>query len=393
MIDYNKVLTDEIQSIKPSGIRKFFDMVDKAKGDPEIISLGIGEPDFTTPWHIRQAGIESLNRGETHYTSNAGLTEMREEASKYLTRRFGIAPYNHENEIIITVGGSEAIDLTLRCLVNDGDEVIIPEPSFVCYQPLTRITGGIPVVIETKNENEFRITAEELKAAITPKTKLLVLPYPCNPTGAVMRHEDLEAVAEILRDTNIMVLADEIYAELTYSRKHESIVQFEGMRERTVLISGFSKAYAMTGWRLGYLCTPEPIAKMMLKLHQYGIMSAPTMAQFAAIEALQDGDADIEMMKDEYDSRRRFLLSEFKRMGLPCFDACGAFYLFPDIRAFGLTSTDFCEKLFTEEKLAVIPGGAFGESGEGFVRVCYAQSMKKIEEAVIRIERFIKKMK
>ena len=352
----------------------------------------MGEPDFVTPWHIRDKGIHSLQKGQTHYTANKGLKELREEISSYLDRRFNLK-YDALTQTLVTVGGSEAIDLVFRAVIDPGDEVLVPEPSFVCYQPLTRLAGGVPVPITTKAENNFKITPDELKSAITPKTKILVLPYPNNPTGGIMTKEDLEAIAEVLKGTNILVLSDEIYAELTYGRKHCSIAEIDGMYDRTVIVSGFSKAYAMTGWRLGYACGHPDIISAMTKIHQYGIMSAPTIAQFAAIEALKNGDADIEAMRDEYNDRRRLIVGGFNAMGLDCFEPEGAFYAFPCIKSTGLSSAEFCEKLLYDQKVAVIPGTAFGASGEGHVRCSYAYSLDSINEALNRIETFVKKIK
>jgi len=388
MIDYESCIPSRIQEIKPSGIRKFFDLV---AGRPDVISLTVGEPDFVTPWHIRMAGIESLEKGKTYYTANAGLLELRTEISRYLERRFQ-AHYDPQKEIIVTVGGSEAIDLTFRALLEPGDEVIIPLPAFVCYEPLARLAGGTPVIIETKEENKFRLTAEELRAAITPKTKLLVLPYPNNPTGAIMTREDLEPIAEVLRDTDIMVLSDEIYAELTYGRNHVSIAQLDGMRERTIITSGFSKAYAMTGWRMGYTCAPAPISKQMLKIHQYAIMCAPTMSQFAAIEAMKNGDEDVQMMRAEYNRRRRYLVGGLRGIGIDCFDPEGAFYVYPNISGYGMTSEEFCERLLNETGVAIVPGSAFGDCGEGFARISYAYSVEHIAKAIDRIEKFVKSL-
>ncbi len=380
------LLSSVVRDIPPSGIRKFFDIAAEMK---DAISLGVGEPDFVTPWHIRDKGIHSLQKGKTHYTSNKGLKELRQEISNYLERRFNLT-YDALTQSIVTVGGSEAIDLLFRAVIDPGDEVIIPEPSFVCYAPLTRLAGGIPVPLDTKAENNFKITAAELSAAITPKTKVLVLPYPNNPTGGIMTREDLEGIAEVIRKSNILVLSDEIYAELTYGRKHCSIAEIDGMYERTVLVSGFSKAYAMTGWRLGYACGHPGIISEMTKIHQYGIMSAPTTAQYAAIEALKNGDADIEVMRDEYDDRRRLIVGGFNAMGLDCFEPEGAFYAFPCIKSTGLTSNDFCEKLLYSKKVAVVPGNAFGASGEGHIRCSYAYSLDSINEALNRIEAFVK---
>ena len=384
-MNYDSFLSTGIQSVQPSGIRKFFDILEEMT---DAISLGIGEPDFVTPWHIRDAGIYSLEKGKTAYTSNAGMAELRREISAYLQRRMNL-DYNYKDQILATVGGSEAIDIAFRILLNPGDEAIIPVPSFVCYGPLCTMQGGVPVYVETKAENEFRLTAKELKAAITPKTKLLVLPFPNNPTGAIMEQSDLEAIAEVLRGTNILVISDEIYAELTYGQRHVSIATIPDMYERTIYCSGFSKSYAMTGWRLGYLCGPAPIVAEATKLHQYGIMSAPTMSQYAAIEASRNGDQDIEAMREEYDARRRFLVKGLRDIGLSCFEPKGAFYVFPDIRSTGLTSEDFCERFLRAEKVAVIAGSAFGPGGEGFVRCCYASSMQNIATAIERMDRFI----
>ncbi len=388
MINYESVLSDAVKTIEPSGIRKFFDLANEIEG---VISLGVGEPDFVTPWHIRNEGIYSLEKGKTHYTANAGFVELRNEISKYIERRTGVR-YSPKSEILVTVGGSEAIDLAIRSLVNPGDEVLIPEPSFVCYKPCTILTGGVPVPIVTKVEDRFKLTAQQLKNAITPKTKLLILPYPNNPTGGIMTQSDLEAIAEVLRDTNIMVLTDEIYSELTYGRTHTSVISIDGMAERTIYVNGFSKAYAMTGWRLGYVAAPEALMKQMLKIHQYAIMSSPTISQYAAIEALKKGDEDIQKMREEYDYRRRVIVDGFRNLGLSCFEPEGAFYVFPDIRSTKMTSTEFCEKLLYQEKVAVVPGTAFGESGEGFIRCSYAYSIANINEALTRIERFVKSL-
>ena len=388
MIDYSKVLSEKVAELKPSGIRKFFDLAAEVK---DVIALTIGEPDFKTPWHIREAGINSLEKGRTWYTANAGLIELRQEASKYLKRRFNL-DYDSK-DIFITVGGSEAIDLTIRAIIDNGDEMLLPIPSFVCYDPICRLAGGNVIPIETKRENDFRLTAEELKAAITPKTKLLVLPFPNNPTGAVMRREHLEEIAEVLRGTDIMVLSDEIYAELTYGgERHVSIAEIDGMKERTIIVNGFSKAYAMTGWRLGYVAGPSPIIQQMLKIHQYAIMSSPTTSQYAAVVAMRDCDNEVEEMKREYDMRRRFLVKAFNDMGLDCFTPEGAFYVFPCIKSTGLSSDEFCEKLLHSKKVAVVPGGAFGSSGEGFVRVSYAYSLDHIMEAAKRIKEFIEEL-
>lgn len=385
MIDYNSVLSDKVKGLAPSGIRRFFDLLEDK---PNAISLGVGEPDFVTPWHIRDAGVYSLEKGFTKYTSNAGLMELRREISNYLHRRFNIY-YDPKKQIVVTVGGSEAIDIGIRAVVNPGEEVIIPIPSFVCYGPLVSLAGGIPVYVETKAENDFRLTAEELKAAITPKTKLLVLPFPNNPTGAIMEKQDLEAIAEVLRGTNIMILSDEIYAELSYGEKHVSITNIPDMYERTILVNGFSKSHAMTGWRMGYVCAPAELIKQMVKIHQYLIMSAPTTSQYAAIEAMREGDKDVEMMRNQYNYRRRYLLDELRKMGLDAFEAKGAFYVFPCIKSTGLTSEEFCERLLMEQSVAVIPGNAFGECGEGFVRMCYATSLEQIKEALRRMKAFL----
>jgi len=389
MRDIKELINKTVISTPPSGIRKFFDLA--AEMD-DVVSLGVGEPDFVTPWHIREVGITSLEKGKTHYTSNAGIKELRVELSNYMKRRFKVE-YDPLSEIIVTVGGSEAIDLFIRTVVNPGDEVLVPEPSFVCYKPIVNFAGGVAVPIETKVENEFRLTAEELKQAITPKTKVLILPYPNNPTGGIMRREDLEEIAEVLRGTDILVLSDEIYAELTYEGQHVSIAEIDGMYERTVIVSGFSKCYAMTGWRLGYACGNKEIIRMMTKVHQFAIMSAPTLAQHAAIEALRNGDDDIAVMREEYDRRRRVIVKGFNDMGLACFEPKGAFYAFPCIKSTGLTSEEFCEQLLMSEKVAVVPGNAFGESGEGFIRCSYAYSVEDINIALKAIERFIKKVK
>ena len=388
-MNYDQILNQKIQGVKPSGIRKFFDILEEMT---DAITLGIGEPDFVTPWHIRDAGIYSLERGHTKYTSNAGMLELRREIANYLRRRFDLS-YDYTSQVLVTVGGSEAIDLSLRCLINPGDEVIIPTPSFVCYGPLTEMAGGVPVYVELKAENEFRLTPEELKAAITPKTKVLVLPFPCNPTGGIMGRKDLEALVPILKDTNIMVLSDEIYAELTYGQHHVSPANLTELYDRTVLVNGFSKSHAMTGWRMGYVCGPAPVIQQMLKLHQFGIMSAPTTSQYAAIEAMRNGDGDIEHMREEYDSRRRYLVENLNRIGLTCFEPKGAFYVFPCIKSSGLSSQEFCERFLREEKVAVIPGDAFGPGGEGYVRACYAASMKDIAEAVSRLDNFLQNLK
>ncbi len=387
MIDYSKLLNTTVKNIPPSGIRKFFDL---AESMDDVISLGVGEPDFATPWAIREAGIYSLEKGRTFYTSNAGLMELREEICNYTKRKYNVS-YT-PNEVLVTVGGSEAIDLMIRTLVNSGDEVIIPEPSFVCYKPIAKLAGGVPVVIETLEKDEFRLTPEQLKAAITPKTKLLILPFPNNPTGGVMQRADLEAIAEILKGTDIMVLSDEIYSELHYGEeKHVSPASIEGMKERTIVVNGFSKAFAMTGWRLGYALGPKEIIGPMTKVHQYGIMSSPTTSQFAAIEALRSCDDDVEAMRQEYNHRRRYIVDGFRKMGFSCFEPLGAFYVFPCIKSTGMTSEEFCERLLEEEKVACVPGNAFGESGEGYIRCSYAYSIDSIEQALERIGRFARK--
>ncbi|MBR4888261.1 MAG: aminotransferase class I/II-fold pyridoxal phosphate-dependent enzyme [Clostridia bacterium] len=378
-----------VQEIKPSGIRKYFDIASEMD---DVISLSIGEPDFTTPWHIREEGIRSLEKGKTWYSPNRGFEQLRTEISNYMRRRYQLE-YDQKTQVLVTVGGSEAIDMTLRAMVCPGDEVIVVEPSFVCYQPLARMAGGTPVVIETTAENKFRLTAEQLEKAITPKTKLLVLPFPSNPTGAVLRRNDLEVIAEVVKKHNIFVLSDEIYAELTYGDEpHVSIAQIDGMQERTVVINGFSKTYAMTGWRLGYAVGPAEIITQMTKLHQFGIMSAPTTAQYAAIEALRNGDSDIEYMREQYDMRRRLLVDRLNAMGLTCFEPEGAFYVFPCIKSTGLTSEEFCDRLIYSHKVAVIPGSAFGECGEGFVRISYAYSIRNIQKALDRMEAFLKEL-
>ena len=385
MIDYSKVLTKKIQEIKPSGIRRFFDLAQTMEG---VISLGVGEPDFATPWTIRREAINSLHKGRTFYTSNSGLLQLRSAISDYVYNHHKVR-YHTEDEIIVTVGGSEAIDIAIRSMVDDGDEVLIVEPCFVCYAPLVQMSNGIPVIIETKVENNFKLTAEELKSKITDKTKLLILPFPNNPTGAIMTHEDLQAIVDVLKDTNIVILTDEIYSELTYGRKHCSIIEFEEMQDRTIYINGFSKAFAMTGWRLGYLCAPKPICKQMLKLHQYAIMCSPTISQYSAIEALTNCSDDVVKMRDEYNIRRRFVVDGFNKMGLTCFNPEGAFYVFPCIKSTGLSSEDFCEQLLYHKKVAVVPGDAFGKCGEGFIRVSYAYSLNHLMEALKRIEEFL----
>ncbi len=388
-MNYDQIISQKIQNIKPSGIRKFFDILEEMT---DAISLGIGEPDFVTPWHIRDAGIYSLERGHTKYTSNAGMLELRREIANYLRRRFDLE-YDYTNQILVTVGGSEAIDLALRVLVNPRDEVIIPVPSFVCYGPLTEMAGGVPVYVELTAENGFRLTPEQLKAAITPRTKALVLPFPSNPTGGIMERRDLEAIAQVLEDNDIMVISDEIYAELTYGQRHVSPANLTQLYDRTVVVNGFSKSHAMTGWRMGYVCAPQPVVAAMTKLHQFGIMSAPTTSQYAAIEAMRSGDEDIAHMREEYDSRRRYLVENLNRIGLDCFEPKGAFYVFPCIRSSGLSSEEFCERFLREEKVAVIPGTAFGPGGEGYVRACYASSMRDLTESISRLDNFLQNLR
>lgn len=375
--------------IKPSGIRKFFDI---AETMDNVISLSVGEPDFATPWHIRQAGIQSLEDKKTRYTANRGIIALRDEISAYLSRRFGLE-YDPQTDILVSVGGSEGIDCAVRSVINPGDEVIIPQPSFVCYEPIVRLAGGVPVIIETVAENNFRITPQQLKDSITDKTKLLILPYPCNPTGAIMERDDLEKIAAVLRETNVLVLSDEIYGELTYSNSHVSIASIDGMKERTMLVGGFSKAYSMTGWRLGYVCANAEIMRQIVKIHQFAIMSAPTTSQYAAVEALRNGDTDIERMRDQYDARRRIMVNGFRKLGFECFEPLGAFYAFPCIKSTGLSSDDFCEQLLRRHRVAIIPGTAFGNSGEGYVRASYCYSVEHIEEALRRIGKFVEELK
>ncbi len=389
MINYDEVLSDKIKQIKPSGIRKFFDL---AASVENVISLGVGEPDFQTPWSIRKTAIDTLEKKRIVYTANSGLAELRQEIANYIYRKNHVK-YNSEDEVIVTVGGSEAIDISIRALVNPGDEVLIVEPCFVCYAPIVELTGGVPVTINTRIEDNFKLTPELLCEKITDKTKLLILPFPNNPTGAIMTREELEKIADILRDTNIIILSDEIYSELTYGRNHCSITEIEGMKERTVLINGFSKAFAMTGWRLGFLAAPEPIVTQVLKIHQYAIMSSPTISQYAAIEALTNCDKEVHNMVVEYNIRRRLVVDSFNKMGLTCFNPEGAFYVFPCIKSTGLTSEEFCEKLLECQKVAVVPGNAFGQSGEGFIRVSYAYSLKHLMEAMKRIQAFIDNLK
>ena len=389
-MDYSKIISKKARDIKPSGIRKYFDIAEKLGN---VISLGVGEPDFHTPWVIRREAIRTLERGKTFYTANSGLMPLRKAISDYTSRKTGVE-YDPDGEIIVTVGGSEAIDLAVRAIVEPGDEVIIPEPSFVCYRPIVELMGGVPVIINTREEDRFKLRAEALKEKITERTKLLILPYPNNPTGAVMTREDLEPIAELLKGTDIMVLTDEIYAELTYTPEgHCSIVSLEDMRERTIYINGFSKAFAMTGWRLGYMCGPREILKHALKIHQFGIMSSPTVSQYAAIEALKSCSEDVKNMVEEYDMRRRFLVDAFNKMGLGCFMPEGAFYVFPSIKSTGLTSDEFCEKLLYSKRVAVIPGTAFGECGEGYIRVSYAYSRKHLKEATEKIAEFLEELR
>lgn len=390
MIDYGKVLNPAVCALKPSGIRKFFDI---AATMEDVISLGVGEPDFQTPWVVRKAGIQSLERGKTKYTSNRGLEELREEISAYVERKYNVK-YNGADEILISVGGSEAIDAAIRALVCPGDEVIIPQPSYVCYEPITRLAGGVPVIIETKAEDDFKLTPKDLKAAITDKTKVLILPYPCNPTGAIMEKADLEAIAEVLENTNIFVVSDEIYGELTFGgNRHVSIASVGNMRERTVLVNGFSKAFSMTGWRLGYACGPKEVLAQITKIHQFAIMCAPTTSQYAAVEALRNCEDEVAEMLAEYDRRRRLIVSGFNKIGLTCREPKGAFYSFPCIKSTGLSSDEFCEKLLAAKKVAVVPGTAFGDSGEGFVRASYCYSNEHIIEALKRIGEFVEELK
>lgn len=382
-------LSDKIIEVKPSGIRKFFDIVSEME---DAISLGVGEPDFDTPWHIRDEGIYSLEKGKTFYTSNAGLKELKIEISNYIERRQNIR-YDFNKEVLVTVGGSEAIDVALRCMLNPGEEVIIPEPCYVSYVPCTKMVDGVPVIINLKNENRFRLTPEELEAAITDKTKVLILAFPNNPTGAIMEKEDLEKIAEIVIKHDIFVISDEIYSELTYGSEHISIAALPGMKERTIMINGFSKAYAMTGWRLGYACGPEEIISQMVKLHQFAIMCAPTTSQYAAVEALKNGDSDVEEMREAYNQRRRYLIHAFEEMGLPCFEPGGAFYVFPCIKEFGMTSEEFAIRFLEEEKVAVVPGTAFGDCGEGFLRISYAYSLDNLKVAIGRLSDFVKRLR
>lgn len=382
-------LADRVVEIKPSGIRKFFDIVNEME---DAISLGVGEPDFDTPWHIRDEGIYSLEKGRTFYTSNAGLMPLREEICRYIERKHKVT-YHPAKETLVTVGGSEAIDIGLRAMLNPGEEVLIPQPSYVSYEPCTVLAGGVPVIIELKAENEFRLTAQELEEAITDKTKVLILPFPNNPTGAIMERKDLEAIAEVIEKHDIFVMSDEIYAELTYTDRHVSIVELPGMRERTILINGFSKAFAMTGWRLGYACGPADIIEQMTKIHQFAIMCAPTTSQYAAVEALKNGEDDVKEMRTAYNQRRRYLMHAFKEMGLSCFEPFGAFYVFPCIKEFGMTSEEFAERFLQEEKVAVVPGTAFGDCGEGFLRISYAYSLENLKVAIGRLADFVERLR
>ena len=390
MIDYKKILSSTVQEIKPSGIRKFFDIANTME---DVISLGVGEPDFRTPWQVRSAGIHALEQSNTRYTSNRGLEALREEISVYTERKYGVS-YDPKTEILVTVGGSEAIDMAIRAITEPGDEIIIPQPSYVCYEPITRLSGGIPIIIPTKAENDFKVTPEELRAAMSERTKALILPYPCNPTGAIMEREDLERLAEVLEGTDIIVLSDEIYAELTFDGiRHTSVASIPGMRERTILINGFSKAFSMTGWRLGYACGPEMLLGAITKIHQYAIMCAPTVSQYAAVEALRSCDDVVKEMTEEYDMRRKLIVNGFNKLGLTCREPKGAFYAFPSIQSTGLTSEEFCERLLYSKKVAVVPGTAFGESGEGFIRASYCYSLLHIERALHLIGEFLEELK
>ena len=390
MIDYSKVLTGVVKDIKPSGIRKFFDIANTME---DVISLGVGEPDFRTPWQVRSAGIHSLEVGSTRYTSNRGLEALRDEISSYVKRKYSV-DYSASDEILVTVGGSEAIDAAVRAITEPGDEIIIPQPSYVCYEPIVRLAGGVPVIINTKAENDFKLTRAELEAVMSPKTKALILPYPCNPTGAIMEYDDILAISEAIKDTDVMVISDEIYAELTFGgKRHVSVPSVPGMKERTVLINGFSKTFAMTGWRLGYACGPSEIMSMITKIHQFAIMCAPTTSQYAAIEALRNCDNEVLKMLEEYDVRRKIIVSGFNKLGLSCREPKGAFYAFPCIKSTGLTSEEFCERLLESKHVAVVPGTAFGESGEGFVRTSYCYSTAHIKEALRRIGEFLEELK
>lgn len=387
--DIQDMLSEKVVTMKPSGIRKFFDIVSEMK---DAISLGVGEPDFDTPWHIRDEGIYSLEKGRTFYTSNSGLKELRVEIANYMKRTQGVT-YDPMTEVLVTVGGSEAIDLMFRAMVNEGDEVLIPQPSYVSYEPCARLADAVPVIIELRNEDNFVLTPELLEKAITPKSKILVLPYPNNPTGAIMKKEDLEAIRDIIIDHDLYVMSDEIYGALTYTDKHVSIVSLPGMRERTVVVDGFSKAYAMTGWRMGFACGPEPIIQQMTKIHQYAIMCAPTTSQYAGVEALKNGGEDVKMMRESYNERRRFVLHMLEEMGLPCFEPLGAFYVFPSIKEFGISSEEFATELLREEKVAIVPGTAFGDCGEGFLRISYAYSIENLREALGRLQRFVEHLR
>ena len=389
MIDYEKILSPTVTAIKPSGIRKYFDIADSMEG---VISLGVGEPDFPTPWEIRKAGILSLESGKTRYTSNWGLEQLRREICRYMDRKYNVK-YEPATDVLVTVGGSEAIDACIRAVTSPGDEIIIPQPSYVCYEPMVTLAGGTPVIIETTAEHDFKLTPEDLQAAITPRTKALILPYPCNPTGGIMEREDLEKIAQVLKNTNILVISDEIYSELTFGgTPHVSIASIDGMLERCVVVNGFSKTFSMTGWRLGFACGPAPVMKQIVKIHQFAIMCAPTMSQHAAIEALKNGDEAVAAMREEYDMRRRLIVSGFNKLGLTCREPKGAFYAFPCIRSTGLSSDEFCERLLYAEKVAVVPGTAFGKGGEGFVRASYCYSTEHILEALARIEKFLKSL-
>ena len=389
MIDYEKILSPTVTAIKPSGIRKYFDIADSMEG---VISLGVGEPDFPTPWEIRKAGILSLESGKTRYTSNWGLEQLRREICQYMDRKYNVK-YEPATDVLVTVGGSEAIDACIRAVTSPGDEIIIPQPSYVCYEPMVTLAGGTPVIIETTAEHDFKLTPEDLQAAITPRTKALILPYPCNPTGGIMEREDLEKIAQVLKNTNILVISDEIYSELTFGdTPHVSIASIDGMLERCVVVNGFSKTFSMTGWRLGFACGPAPVMKQIVKIHQFAIMCAPTMSQYAAIEALKNGDEAVSAMREEYDMRRRLIVSGFNKLGLICREPKGAFYAFPCIRSTGLSSDEFCERLLYAEKVAVVPGTAFGKGGEGFVRASYCYSTEHILEALARIEKFLKSL-
>ena len=389
MLDYGKILSKTVVDLKPSGIRKFFDLLGNMT---DVVALTVGQPDFPTPWHVREAGIESLEQGKTYYTSNAGTVELREEIANYMLRRFGLK-YDGQSETFVTVGGSEAIDGAIRAITCPGDEIIIPQPSYVCYEPMVRLAGGVPIIIETNAEHDFKLTPEDLCAAITPRTKAVIMPYPCNPTGGIMEREDLEKVAKVLKDTNIVVISDEIYAELTFGgKRHVSIASIDGMKERTVVVNGFSKSFSMTGWRMGYACGPAPLMQQITKIHQFAIMCAPTTAQYAAIEALKNGDEAVAAMMEEYDMRRRLIVAGFNRIGLTCREPKGAFYAFPCIASTGLSSEEFCERLLYAEKVAVVPGTAFGLGGEGFIRASYCYSTEHIQEAIRRIERFLKNL-